>query len=431
MSGEQLRARVAGLLGLSAEEFTLGHWIARLSAELQAGWTRVKGAVAPNTLTAFASAVSWVICYYLLHQPNPVFAPIATFLCLGFSRNREPRKVLELGLGATFGVLIGEWFGGTFGFGWWQVLVLMLVTPLMGRLIDGSDLLTFQLAINALVVGSMILGAGSSSTPQTRWLDALVGALVAFLVSLVLPGNILTRPRRYAAAALHESAKVLLSLSHALASADLLPVRDAFSRLSVLRNELADGRNALDSAMQVASVNPAFTKDRATLAELDRLLQLAGRMQTSVFMLGRQTRGMLTETGAQPEVAALCADVSHAVRSIADDVTRWRKPEEGRQLALRIAGKLAPLELAARDDWRTAALISLMRAVAVDVLQLTGLSMEQARAALANADATKPRASDVELMPQEKASEVWGTSSFPSYQAKPGKADDSQEPEAD
>ncbi len=424
----QLRSRVEHLLGVSDEEFTLGNWMARLSAEIRVGWTRVKGAAAPNTLTALAATLSWVICFYLLHQPTPVFAPIATFLCLGFSRNREPRKVLEVGLGATFGVLIGEWFGNAFGFGWWQVLVLMLVTPLIGRLIDAADLLTFQLAINAMVVGSMILaGSAATSTPQTRWLDALVGVMVAFLVSLVLPGNILTRPRRYVASALHESAKVLLSLSHAMAAADLQPVREAFSRLTVLRSELVEGRKALDSAMQVASVNPTFTRDRATLAELDRLLQLAGRMQTSVFMLGRQTRGMLIETGAQPEVAASCADLSHAVRSIADDVTRWRKPEEGRGLALRIAARLAPLELSQGEDWRTAALVSLMRAVAVDVLQLTGLSMEQARAALANADATKPRASNVELMPEEKASGVWGTSSFPSYQQETDRPDDSPE----
>ena len=126
----QLRSRIEHLLGVSDEEFTLGNWMARLSAEIRVGWTRVKGAAAPNTLTALAATLSWVICFYLLHQPTPVFAPIATFLCLGFSRNREPRKVLEVGLGATFGVLIGEWFGNAFGFGWWQVLVLMLVLAL-------------------------------------------------------------------------------------------------------------------------------------------------------------------------------------------------------------------------------------------------------------------------------------------------------------
>ena len=92
-------------------------WKSYFIAQFGKGWTRVRGAVIPNTQTAVFATISWVLCRTLLDDPNPIFAPIVTFLCMGFSRNREPRKVIEIGLGASTGVLIGGLVGHHLGFG--------------------------------------------------------------------------------------------------------------------------------------------------------------------------------------------------------------------------------------------------------------------------------------------------------------------------
>ena len=62
----------------------------------------------------------------------------------------------------------------------------------MGRLLDRGDLFTIQCGVNAMIV----VGMGTMPTNEvgagpSRVLDALVGAGVALLLSVLLPGDLL------------------------------------------------------------------------------------------------------------------------------------------------------------------------------------------------------------------------------------------------
>lgn len=63
--------------------------------------------------------------------PPPFFAPVAAWICLGFTYNRVPRKVLEIGAGAAIGVGLGEVILGTLGAGGWQLAIGLLVGALV------------------------------------------------------------------------------------------------------------------------------------------------------------------------------------------------------------------------------------------------------------------------------------------------------------
>lgn len=366
----------------------------------------------PNTQAAIAATIAYLICAYLWRQPNPVFAAVSCYLALGFSRNRQPRRVLEIGVGVSFGVLIGELAARAIGFGWWQLLLILLVTPLLARMMDRSDLMTFQSAINAMVVAALAALATQHDLPHSsvgRWVDSLTGALVGLVAAVVFPTSITTRPRRYTSTAMHRLGEALEAMGKGLSRGDAELVSAAQGYLDEARRQLTDGQAAQSSAADIAALNPRLRGERRELAELDRLLEIAGRLQIALQMLVRQARGVVGEIGPNPRGGELVSDSAQAMRHLASSVGHWNKPVRARREALDLAHQLAPLEVARSNDWRTTSLVSLLRAVVVDLLQLTGLSLHQARAALADAP-TRERSLELGL---EDASGLWGTETFP------------------
>lgn len=389
-------------------------WKSYFTSQTRKGWSRVRGAVLPNTQAAVFATVSWVLCRYLLDDPNPIFAPIVTFLCMGFSRNREPRKVVEIGLGASTGVLIGGLVGHYWAFGAWQLLVLLLVTPLIGRFIDRSDLVTFQTAINAIVVAGMIVVTGTQNGPLDRWLNALIGAAIALIGTAILPANIVTRPRRYTAFTLREAARILRRLGQRVAAGDPAAISQLRGQLISMRESLNDGIRALQSAQETAAISPVAMRSRAELAELDRMLELAERIHVTLSMMQRQSHGMVNEVGAMPQAAALMGQVAGLLEKVGEGVRNWHRPDQARDAAIELAAALGPADvLSDPEDWRSATLMSLLRAVVVDLLQLTGLSLAQARSALADTGDFDPEEAEDEASGVDLPSFVWGTEQMP------------------
>ncbi|MGD7732658.1 FUSC family protein [Propionibacteriaceae bacterium G57] len=407
----------------SMEQILRAGWrsvAAYIRSRARSGWTRARGALVPNTQAAIFATIAWLICRYGLNEPHPIFAAIACYLAMGFSRNRQPRRVLEIGLGATFGVFVGEMVGRFLGFGWWQLLLIMMVTPLVARFIDRADLMTFQSTINAMVVASMIsIAAGvPGQSGISRWTDALIGSGVALVAALVLPRSITTRPRRYAATAVQRSADALEAIGKGLVKGDGGQIRSAVGHLAVVRHQVTDGSAAQSSAADLALINPRFRGDRVELAEIDRLLTITSRMHTSLTMLTRQARSMVGEQGAVPVPGKLVLEVATAMRHLSSAIDHFTKPVLARNEAMQVAADLTPLELAAKGDWRTTALVSLLRAVVVDLLLLTGLSLEQARATLEQPGTLDPDRVKAQL-PEEHGSSLWGTVTMPAVQVTP------------
>lgn len=387
--------------------------LATTQARLRAGWSRVRGAVGPNTQAALAATAAYLICRHLLGQPAPIFAAIACYLCLGFSRNRRPRRVLEIGLGASFGVLIGEVVARWWGFDWWQLLLILLLAPLWARLVDGSDLMTFQSAINAMIVASfstLVSATAQQPISFVRWIDALVGAAVALVVTVALPSSIITRPRRQTSAALATLSDAMAAIGRGLSEGDADEITAAAGHLAVARGQLTSARTSQTSSADIAALNPAMRAERHELAELDRLVEVSGRLHISLSMLMRQARSLVVRSGASERAGALVTEGADSLRHLSSAIGHWNKPVLARQEAVALGRGLAPLEIVAADDWRATTLVGVLRSVVVDLLQLTGLSVAQARATLVEGPRSEAEAGDVTRV---DGSSLWGTTSFP------------------
>ena len=391
-----------------------------LISQFRAGRSRVRGAFVPTIIAAAFAAVSWTICKYLMGEPNPVFAPIATFLCLGMSRNRNIRKVVELGVGASIGVAVGGLVAVNWGFDWWQIFLLMSVMPLIGRMIDRSEMTAFQMGIQSVVMASMITGGMVSATDGVfgRWTDALTGAVVALIATLILPINTESRPRRYSVLALKDFSRALRALGIGMEEGSVVKVNGAKGYLSAMREAVTDGEAALASARETARISPITRrKSLTTLSELGRILEMADRLETTARIFERQARGMVIERGKITTVPPYVLAIAEIIDHVANGIGKWERPTLARNAAIAIAGELAPEEVSQNKDWRVATLTSLLRAIVVDTLQLTGLSNAQARSALAGNDPHEPQGLP-DIDDWDDRSELWGTSELPAISSE-------------
>lgn len=369
----------------------------------------------PNLQAAVLSTASFMLCWKALGLVNPIFAPIVTYLCMGFTRNRQPRKVIEFGLGATAGVLLGAVVTHLFGFGWWQMFILLFLGPLIGRFIDRSDVVTFQTGINAIVLAAMISinAQAEQYSVIERLVPALIGALVALIATILIPSNLVSRPRRYIGFAIGETARVLRRLSHGLRDGDFAEISRLRGLIAGIREVLTDADQSLKSAEETATIKLRNSKVRAELRELRRLFDLTERMFVTVSMLQRQSRGMVSEIGSLPELSRVLGEISGLLDEVSEGVHSWERPTTARDKAVEIAGELNPMAFAAHaQDWRSSTLVALTRALVVDLLELAGLSMAQARSALVDIADFDPTV-EADTTAMEMPSVAWGTEQFP------------------
>lgn len=374
---------------------------------LRQGARRMRGSFVPIVTASAAAWIAYAVAHFGLGHPTPFLAPVAAWICLGFTYNRVPRKVLEIGLGAFIGVFIGELTLITVGAGGWQLALGLLVGALLARVLDQGELFTIQTGVNAMVV----VGMGTVDVQQVnagpaRLLDALIGGGVALVLAVLLPGDVLNRPKRYLSNLLTEFARALEMLADGLRSANPQRLRDAHAQLRGVQRILDQADTVWKSSAQVVSLNIAMRRYLPQIHELGRQLDLSTRTLRTAEMLLRQSRGVVAETGPDLAVAQLVDDSSGTLYALAGSVLHWNPPWRARTRAKDLAADCGP-ETSQLADWRHTALLTVMRSMAIDLLQLTGLSRDQARRYLPG---TGDRATGEEHgLGGDEASGVWGS----------------------
>src|SRR5690625_5104491 len=103
---------------------------------LRGGRRRVRAAAVPVLTAAVAAGLAWALAFYGLGHSQPFFAPVAAWVCLGFSADREVRKVAELAIGVTLGVGLGELVAYFIGTGGLQIMLVLVLGALLARFVD-------------------------------------------------------------------------------------------------------------------------------------------------------------------------------------------------------------------------------------------------------------------------------------------------------
>jgi uncharacterized membrane protein YgaE (UPF0421/DUF939 family) len=325
---------------------------------------------------AVAAAVAYWIAHDLLGHEQPFFAPVAAIISLGMSYGQRLRRVGEVTVGVAIGVLVADLFVRVAGVGLWQIAVVVAGSMAVAVLLDGGPLLVTQAAVQsvfvALVVPTPAQGFG-------RWVDALVGGLVALAAAAVAPQSPLRQPRQAAAAVLEELAAVLHEAAESLRSGDRRGAERTLERARATDSVLEDLRQAAAEGIEVVRQSPFRRRHRdqvlgvAALAEpLDRAVRNA---RVLVRRVAAATRYEEAVPPAYVDLVAGLADIAGRLSDCLQDrgLTADLRPEL-QQLAARSSAVAEPAQLS------STVVLAQVRSILVDLLELTGLDEDDALA---------------------------------------------------
>ncbi len=350
-----------------------------VSIRLRQGRDRVRNAAVPVLVAAVAAGLAYAIAHYGLGHAMPVFAPIAAWVCLGFQHERELRRVAELAVGVAVGVGFGDLVAHLIGSGPWQIGLTLAAAALLARFLDRGQMLTTQAGVQAIVIiGMPQISAG----PVGRWTDALIGGAMALLVAILTPGD----PRRYARRLAGEATRVLAEamrvLARGLRTGDHEDLRDALARGRTTQPLLEEWLASARAGYENTRIDASTRRYREDFVLLERQAVLIDRAVRSVRVLARRVEGLGPDAGRDLSIVApVVGETAQAVQELAGALLNGTDLG-GPRRALEAAAALADPGQLGETDWYVQSLVVLMRSPIVDLLEATGASPEEARAAL-------------------------------------------------
>jgi hypothetical protein len=174
----------------------------------------LRTAAMPIAQTAVAAGLAWWIATDLLHHVTPLFAPISAIIALGLNAGYRTHRAVEMVLGVSLGVLIGDALIDVIGTGPLQMGLAVLLAMSAAVLLGGGALLASQAAISSVLVAALL--PSSHGLPPPRLIDTLLGGAVGLAVLALAPGHPTRLARRTGEPLLAELADSLDAIAAAL-----------------------------------------------------------------------------------------------------------------------------------------------------------------------------------------------------------------------
>ncbi|MDO4919222.1 aromatic acid exporter family protein [Kocuria sp.] len=353
------------------------------------GWTRMSAGFFQAVQMTVAAVVAYVIAERLLGHHGPIFAATAALVSLGYAKGGlRYRRVLEVSLGCTLGIIMGDTLIHLLGPGEWQAGVVLLASLLLARFLDNGGIFTTQMGLQSVLV---VLLPPSQDGVFGRSLDAVVGCLCALLLAYVLPQDPRREPRQDLGVLITEFTQMLTDCSHAVADTDSRLAWHALVRGRQTQPLVDSVRTGLQGSWEIVHASPIHRRHRREIDELSesiRYLDLAVR-NSRVF--ARRLASVLNRvTLADEAVTSLSealSDLSDAVLSLGHALneghpqSRESYLRQTRNELISVARRLEPAAMGIRT-MEGEALVLLLRPMVVDLLEATGVAHETATAHL-------------------------------------------------
>lgn len=324
---------------------------------------------------AFGAALAWFIATDLLGHPVPFFAPVTAMICLGLTYGNRLRRVVELTVGVAIGVLVGDVFVHFFGVGVWQIAAVCIVAMSLAVLAGAGQLLMLQAGTQGVIVATLVSGDGQAFG---RWIDAVVGGLVALAITVAAPaGTPLRRPREEASSVVGHFAATLGRCATGLREKDVEVVATALDAARDLQPEMEDLRQIAAEGLAVARVAPLRRRHRSGVEIIDSLLFPLDLAIRNVRVLIRRAEVCLIDGEVVPEsYIDLVDELAMAAQHISDELGEGRDAVEAREDLVNLARRST---WSVRDAGLSAEVMrAQVRSTVVDLLRLTGLPVQEA-----------------------------------------------------
>ena len=323
---------------------------------------------------ALATSIAWVLAQLLFGHPRPIFAPVAALIGVSAWLGQRRRAAIEMMIGIALGIGIADALVALIGTGPLQIAAVVTLAMVAAVALGGSVALVSEAAASALLVVTIQLpGSGLSGV---RFLDSLLGGLVALAVTSLLPRSPVVAMQRAVAPLLAELAAVLEDVARALERRDTELAERALARARAidpdpLQDAVAAGREML----QLAPFR------RGTRAHFARYVLAAEQIDAAVATVEALSRAAVRALSLGDNVPAPVPDAARELAEAVRTLDAYLDDPEGEPVvsepAVRAAAH-ATLVLEQTANLSVSTIVVQMRAMAVDLLRGWGLSREDA-----------------------------------------------------
>lgn len=332
----------------------------------------------PILQCSVAAALAWLVATEVFAHTRPFFAPIAVVICIGVGFGQQRlRRVAELVLGVSVGIGVGDLLILNIGTGWWQLALVLGLAMTLSVLLGGGTLVTLQAGSSAILVATLLPPGGPAGLD--RMLDALIGGLLGLAAIAVLPGDPPELARQRGQQLLGELAAALTAAADAITERDREIAQRALRRARTQRAG-EDYRDALRNAQEIAAISPLRRRQRAMITRFAAAAEPIDLAVRNSRVLLRRTRSALTDDEEfPPSLPTALAGLAGAATDLAEVLG-----DDGEKLTkVRVRTKEAAAAVDADELEHTGfsaqVVTAQLRSIAVDLLQATGLSHEEAR----------------------------------------------------
>jgi uncharacterized membrane protein YgaE (UPF0421/DUF939 family) len=335
----------------------------------------------PIAQCAVAAGGAWFVASDLLGHARPFFAPIAAVISLGVSLGNRLRRVAELVVGVSLGVLVGDLLILQIGSGTWQIMLVVALAMAAAVFADGATLLVAQAGASAVLVATLLPPGDAGGLD--RCIDALIGGTAGLLVAAVLPSDPVGPVRREARALLDELAAVLAHTGDALRGRDAEAASAALARARASQPLIDELRGALRGGHEVTRVSPLLRRRRRVLSKFAELAERTDYAMRNTRVLVRRTYAALCDDEpAAPELADVLNELATAVGVLTAQLGRDGDRERAREPVLDVVRHARALEETFTPGPSEVVIMAQLRSIALDLLQATGMSRPEALAAM-------------------------------------------------
>jgi uncharacterized membrane protein YgaE (UPF0421/DUF939 family) len=333
---------------------------------------------------ALATSVAWVAAREDFGHSRPIFAPLVALIGVSATLGQRRRYAIEMVLGVALGIAIADALVVAIGDGPVQIAAVVAGAMAAAVALGGGVVLVSEAAASALLV--VTIQPPGSGLSGARFLDSLLGGVIALAVTALLPMNPAAAARRAAGPLLVELAGTLDEVAFALEHGDAELADRAFMRARRIDpDSLAD---AVESGKEMLRLSPFARGARARFSRYELAANQVDATLTSVKALSRASvRGLEVGANIPPAVPAAVRELAETVRTLD---RYFEHPEEQPPVsrhALQAAAR-ATLVLEETANLPVSVIVGQVRAAAVDLLRSWGLDRAEAESMVRDAAAS-------------------------------------------
>ncbi|MCH8563349.1 FUSC family protein [Nesterenkonia sp. LB17] len=353
---------------------------------VKVGARRMRRSVIPALQMTVAGVGAYTIAERVLGHDDPLFAAIAAMIALGFTKEPRMRKVLEVSVGCTLGILIGDLLLHQLGSNLGTATLVLFLSIMLARFLDSGPVLAMQMGLQALLVVLIPPPEAAALGPFTRSLDAIVGGAVALAITLLTPKDPRREPIAELKSVVDAMTASLRDVAEAVRNSDSRQAWHSLIRCRGLQPQIDELRDAVRSAKELTVFSPAYRKHRHYVRHMAEVADHVDLSVRSMRVVARRIISTVDHATLSDEAVANLSAVldefadgslllSQAVSEPGSAYTRRMNTAQEALSAL--AQRLHPKSLGI-GTLEGETVVLLLRTLVVDMLQATGASHEDA-----------------------------------------------------